>query len=104
MRCALGCIAAALLASALLPASALGAAAIVVESNLPLVRVVGDAAAAVDRINVEETTSFYIISREGGRLTGDGCTDLGLTRGPGSPACARRTRAWPSTSATATTR
>ena len=80
MRCALGCIAAALLASALLPASALGAAAIVVDGNLPqLVRVLGDA--AVDRITVTETPPSYIISRDGGGLTGVGCTDVGPTPG-----------------------
>jgi len=72
MRCAPRCIAAALLASALLPASALGAATVEVDSQLPLVRVLGDA--AVDRINIEQTTSLYIVSREGGGLTSLTCT------------------------------
>jgi hypothetical protein len=74
MRCALRCIAAALLASALVPASALGAATIEVDGQLALVRVLGDD--AVDRITIEETTSLYIISREGGGLTSFTCTDL----------------------------
>jgi hypothetical protein len=77
MRYALGCIAAALLGSALLPASALGAATIEVDSQLPLVRVLGDA--DVDRINIEETTSLYIVSREGGGLTSSTCTPLPLS-------------------------
>ena len=72
MRCAPRCIAAALLASALLPASALSAATVEVDSQLPLVRVLGDA--AVDRINIEQTTSLYIVTREGGGLTSLTCT------------------------------
>jgi hypothetical protein len=74
MRCALRCIAAALLATALVPASALGAATIEVEGQLALVRVLGDG--AVDRITVEQTASEYIISREGAGLTSFDCTEI----------------------------
>jgi hypothetical protein len=74
MRCALRCIAAALFASALLPASALGAATVEVDGQLPLVLVIGDDAA--DRITVvQESATNYVISREGGGLSSFTCTE-----------------------------
>ena len=102
MRCAPRCIAAALLASALLPASALSAATVEVDSQLPLVRVLGDA--AVDRINIEQTTSLYIVTREGGGLTSLTCTAVQPLNPATRFSCrARPRRAWPSILAPATT-
>ena len=52
MRRAVRCIAVALLAPALLPASALGDATVEVDQNIPLIRITRDN--AVDRIKIEQ--------------------------------------------------
>jgi len=79
MRRALRCIAVALLAPALLPASALGDVIAEVDQNIPLVRITPDLADnSVDRINIQQRANDYVIKSANGNLAaaGNGCTDV----------------------------
>ena len=69
------CLAAAVLASALLPASALGAATVEVDQNISLIRITGDA--AVDRINIQQRANDYLITSSNNGLApaGNLCAD-----------------------------
>ena len=70
------CTAVALLAAALLPASALADVTAEIDGQIPLLRITGDAAA--DRITVAGAGTLFVITREGGGLTaGAGCTAAG---------------------------
>ena len=62
MRHAVRCIAVALLAPALLPASALGAVTVEVDQNIPLIRITPRRRRSVDRINIQQRANDYVIT------------------------------------------
>jgi hypothetical protein len=78
MRRALRCIAVALLAPALLPASALGDVTAEVDQNIPLIRITHDNTNTAEQINIRQRANDYLItsSNNGLAAAGTGCTDV----------------------------
>ena len=72
MRLVVRCIAVALLAPALLPASALGDVTVEVDQNIPLIRITGDAATRSIGSTSSSSGSDYVITSANGDLAAGG--------------------------------